>query len=219
MRDCKIILARHGQTEWNKEYRFQGRTNVNLTEEGKKQAHSLSARLLGWKPEVVYTSPLDRALYTAAEIARPHNLEPVIIPELEEINFGTWEGMSIPSLKDEESEIYSKWRNDPFFNMPEGAETWEDISRRLTRAAEIMLEGNYTRIVAVSHGGVMRALYAVMLGLNPHKTWNIEVSNCSVSGIEIAGGQKYLSFLNDYLHVAAGKTGENLPLWGEIYEH
>ncbi|MBQ7559806.1 MAG: histidine phosphatase family protein [Synergistaceae bacterium] len=211
----RIILARHGQTEWNMQYRFQGRTNTKLTEEGKRQAHALAARLSSWPPEIIYTSPLDRAYYTASAIAEYHNLTPVILPELEEINFAAWEGESIPQLQKEQSSTFSRWRSDPFFYPPDGAETWEKLYVRLSIAVKTFLQGSYKRIVVVSHGGVMRALYAVFLGLNPHKVWNMDVSNCAMSGVEMRHGRPCLVFANDDLHVRAGKLGENLPVWGE----
>lgn len=215
---CRVILARHGQTEWNKEFRFQGRTNVQLTEEGKRQAHALAERLSSWPPDVIYTSPLDRALYTAQAIADRHNMKPVILDELEEINFALWEGESIAGLEREQHEIFSHWREDPFFNPPEGAETWDTLSERLTRAVNKMLAGEHKRIIAVSHGGIMRALYAVFTGLNPHKTWNMDVSNCSISGVEMRNGRACLAFTNDDLHIRAGAYGEKLPVWGTSYE-
>ncbi len=214
----RIILARHGQTEWNKAFRFQGRTNVQLTEEGKRQAHLLASRLSSWPPEVIYTSPLDRSMYTAEAIGCKFGLEPVVLPELEEINFGTWEGQSLNTLEQEHHEIFTKWRSDPFFNPPEGAEAWDVLSARLKRALKLMLDRPEKRIIAVSHGGIMRAMYAVIMGLNPHNTWNMEVSNCSMSGIEIRKGMAHLSFTNDDLHIRAGKYGEKLPVWGDIIE-
>ncbi|MBQ9419687.1 MAG: histidine phosphatase family protein [Synergistaceae bacterium] len=214
----RIIFARHGQTEWNLQYRFQGRTDVKLTETGKRQAHSLAARLLSWPPDIIYTSPLERAHYTASAIAERHNLTPVILPELEEINFGTWEGESIMDLEQNQSGIFASWRSDPFFYPPKGAETWERLYARLERAVRVFLQGSYRRIVVVSHGGIMRALYAVFLGLNPHKVWNMEVSNCAMSGVEMKRGRPSLVFANDDLHIRAGELGEKLPVWGESYE-
>ena len=152
----RIILARHGQTEWNLQYRFQGRTNVKLTETGKRQAHALAERLSSWPVEIVYTSPLDRAYYTAEAIAERHGLTPEILPELEEINFAGWEGESIPGLEKEQHAAFAAWRSDPFFYPPEGAETWEKLYARLSRAVKTFLGGDYKRIVVVSHGGIMR---------------------------------------------------------------
>ena len=214
----KIILARHGQTEWNKQARFQGRTNIQLTETGKSQAHSLAERLSSWPIDIIYTSPLDRARFTASAIGERHDLTPIDLPELEEINFGTWEGQSINALEHDQHEAFARWRADPFFNPPAGAETWEKLYARLSRAVKIFLEGSYNHIVVVSHGGIMRALYAVFVGLNPHKVWNMEVSNCAMSGIEIKFGRACLIFANDDLHIRAGKIGEKLPVWGESYE-
>ena len=212
----RIILARHGQTEWNKDFRFQGKTNVQLTETGKNQAYSLARRLLTWPPEVIYTSPLDRAKFTAQAIAEKFNLTPVILPELEEIDFGDWEGQSIKELQESQNNIFSCWREDPFFNPPKNAENWQKLNFRLSKAVKTILGSPYKKIVAVSHGGIMRALYAVFLGLNPHKTWNMDVSNCAMSGIEIRNGRACLSFANDDLHIRAGEFGEKIPVWGAL---
>ena len=209
----RIILARHGQTEWNLQYRFQGRTDIKLTETGKCQAQALALRLSSWPVEIVYTSPLERAYYTAEAVAKRHNLTPVILPELEEINFASWEGESISGLEKNQHSVFSAWRSDPFFYPPDGAETWEKLYARISRAVKIFLGGDYKRIVVISHGGIMRALYAVFVGLNPHKVWNIEVSNCSMSGIEMRRGRPTLIFTNDDLHIRAGEIGEKLPVW------
>lgn len=209
----RIIFARHGQTEWNKELRFQGRTDVQLTDEGMHQAEALAQRLSSWPLEAVYTSPLSRASYTADVIASRHNLVPVALPELTEINFAVWEGQSIPQLQHDQHEAWSLWRADPFFNPPRGAETWEKIHTRLTRAVKTILDGGHRRIAVVSHGGIMRALYAVFCGLNPHKVWNMDVSNCAMSGVEMRHGRPCLVFTNDDLHIRAGELGLHLPIW------
>ncbi|MBQ7543545.1 MAG: histidine phosphatase family protein [Synergistaceae bacterium] len=211
----RIIFARHGQTEWNKALRFQGRTNVQLTDEGKKQALLLAERLSSWPVEAVYTSPLDRASFTAEAIASRQNVVPVLLPELTEINFAVWEGQSIPQLQHEQHEAWSLWRADPFFNPPHGAETWEKIHTRLTRAVKTFLDGGHKRIVVVSHGGIMRALYAVFCGLNPHKVWNMDVSNCAMSGVEMRHGRPCLVFANDDLHVRVPEMAGKLPVWGD----
>lgn len=214
----RVIFARHGQTEWNIEYRFQGRTNIKLTDTGKQQAKALAARLSSWPLEIIYTSPLDRALYTAREIAKYHDIEPVVLHDIQEIDFASWEGKSITALEREQHDLFSLWRSDPFFNPPKGAETWEKIYTRLSRAVKIFLDGNYKHIAVISHGGVMRALYAVFLGLNPHKVWNMDVSNCAMSGVEMRNGRPCLVFANDDLHIRAGELGRKLPVWGESYE-
>ncbi len=211
----RILLARHGQTEWNLEYKFQGKTNTKLTDIGKSQAQALADRLASWPFEIIYSSPLDRAMYTSQVIARARNIDVIALPELQEINFGTWEGHSIKALQTEQRELFSKWRADPFFNMPPGAETWEKLYNRLSRAVKTILDGQQKNIIVISHGGIMRALYSVLLGFNPHKVWNNEISNCGMSGIEMRSGRPWLIFANDDLHIRAGEAGKNLPVWNE----
>ncbi|MBQ7266756.1 MAG: histidine phosphatase family protein [Synergistaceae bacterium] len=194
----KLLLARHGVTDWNKSRRFQGRTDSELSADGILQAEKLSARLVAWKPDIVFTSPLKRAFSTASRIAVP-NLK--ILPELEEINFGSWEGLSLDSLLSDQTENFLKWRNDPFFNPPHDGEKWPSIQERLTRAFDIMKSSGHEKIIAVSHGGIIRALFCVILGFDPHTIWNLEVSNCSISEIEITDAKSTLIYANDVHHL------------------
>ena len=209
----RIVLARHGQTDWNRTYLFQGKTDIPLNDAGREQAHALAERLSPWEAEVVYSSPLERAMYTAEVIAKRLGLSPVALPELQEVDFGTWEGRSILGLKKERSADFERWNADPFFNPPPGAETWDDIKGRLARAVRRMLDGPQSRIVAVSHGGIMRGLYAVLLGFDPHTVWRMNVSNCAMSGVEWRAGRASLMFSNDDLHIRGGAPGRKLPIW------
>lgn len=211
----RLILIRHGVTEWNKSFRFQGRTDIQLTDEGIHQAHLLSQRLTSWPPDVIYTSPLKRAKLTASITASQFSLNPVILQELTEINFGDWEGKSLLSLEHDEPDAYSHWRSDPFFNPPIHAETWPEISSRLTSAIDFILSQPHERIMLVTHGGIIRALLAVIMGFNPHKTWYIDVGNCSLTGIEYKNGHAYMRFMNDCHHITSPEAGKLLPLWGD----
>ena len=207
----RIVLARHGQTQWNQEFRFQGSTDTPLNETGREQARALAARLSSWPMEVIYSSPLDRALYTASVVGERHGLVPIILPELREVGFASWEGQSIPELV--KTGDYMRWRTDPFFNPPEGGETWGEILWRLSRAVETILEGPQRRILVVAHGGVVRGLYAVLAGMDPHKVWNMDFSNCAISGVELRWGRPCLAFTNDDLHIRGGEPGQRMPVW------
>ena len=95
----KIILVRHGETEWNKIHRIQGgASDVPLNEVGKQQASNVAGRLKNEKIQAVYSSPLQRALYTAREIARYHCLEVNLAPALKEIDAGSLEGLPSAEL-------------------------------------------------------------------------------------------------------------------------
>ena len=208
-----VVLIRHGQTDWNQRYCFQGRTDIPLNDEGVLQAKRLSERLASWAVDVVYSSPLRRALNTAQIVAEPHGLSPVVLEDLMELHFGTWEGRSISGMEGEEEGSFRTWMRDPFFNMPPGAEDWESIRSRVTKAIEIILNGPEERIAVVSHGGIVRALFAVLLGLDPHSVWRFRVFNCSMSGVEIGSDGSALLFANDDLHLRGDTGGCPLPLW------
>ena len=207
----RIVLIRHGETDWNRQYRFQGRTDVPLNDEGTAQAERLAERLASWPVEVVYSSPLQRALATARSVGGPHGLTPVALEDLVEVNFGGWEGSSIRGLGRDGA--FQTWMRDPFFNMPPGAETWDAIRARVSKAVGTILDGPQERIAVVSHGGIVRALFAVLLGLDPHTVWRLRVHNCSVSGVEVREHETALVFSNDDLHLRGDTEGRPLPLW------
>ena len=216
----RVVLVRHGQTDWNLRYCFQGQTDVPLNAEGLAQAERLAERFAQWPAEVVYSSPLQRALSTAQALAKPRGLCTVVLEGLKEINFGTWEGRSILGMEREERGAFRTWMHDPFFNMPPGAEDWESIRDRVERAVEMILAEPHERIAVVTHGGIIRALFAVLLGLDPHTVWRLRVFNCSLSGVEIGPDGPALVFSNDDLHLrwasedGCGDTGGRpLPLW------
>ena len=206
--DKKILLVRHGRTEWNDEHRFQGQTDVPLNEAGLVQARKTASRLAKWPMDAVYVSPLVRARETAAAIAAPHRKDPIVLDELAEVGFGVWEGLYFNTLGQEMKE----WLRDPFFLMPEGAETWESLRLRAHRVKDILFSSAYERVVAVTHGAIMRGLFVALLGLDPHTAWNIRVSNCSLCGIELRKGQASLAFSNDDLHLKEGCDPPKIPL-------
>ena len=209
----KILLIRHGRTDWNDAHRFQGHSDIPLNDSGMAQAEKLGKRLAGWPFDVVYTSPLLRARQTAEAVAVRHGKTPVVLEGLVEINFGCWEGLHLKSIREKDQEVLQAWLKDPFSCMPQGAETWQDIRSRVEGAVEEIFRTRHERIVIVSHGGIMRALYAVMLNLDPHSVWNLKTSNCAISGIEVREHQTSLAFSNDELHLKDIPENVILPVW------
>lgn len=208
----QILLVRHGRTSWNDAHRFQGRTDIPLNEAGIAQAERLAERLAPWPLDAVWSSPLLRTRQTAAAVASRHGMEPRVLDELVEVNFGPWEGMHLKTLREQEHDQLRAWMKDPFFHGPEGSETWEAIRARVQRAMEIILKDAGERVVVVSHGGIMRALFVVLLDLDPHSVWNIKTSNCAISGIEVREYQTSLTFSNDDLHLRIAE-GVSMPVW------
>ena len=209
----KILLVRHGLTDWNYNNRFQGRTDVPLNEAGLAQAEKAARRIEGWPVDVVYSSPLTRARQTADIIAARLRKNPIIIDDLMEIHFGSWEGLSFRESLEKKDDSLLKWLADPFFHTPPGAEEWDSIRQRAERVANFVLESGHKHVVIVSHGGIIRALLVVFLGLDPHTVWKIRSSNCSLTGIELREHETSLAFANDDLHLKEIREGYHLPLW------
>lgn len=212
-RNRKILLVRHGRTDWNDAHRFQGRSDIPLNATGLEQAEKLAERLASWPFDAVYTSPLARARQTAAALGARQGKSPVVLEDLVEVNFGAWEGAYLRHLREKNQEHLWRWLKDPFFHMPEGAETWDEIRVRAERAVKTVFDSEHEHVVLVSHGGVMRALFAVLLGLDPHSVWKIKTSNCAFSGVEVRELETSLAFSNDDLHLKALPEGTGLPVW------
>ena len=209
----KFLLVRHGLTEWNDVHKFQGSTDIPLSEAGLAQAEKTARRIEGWPVDVVYTSPLIRARQTAEVIAVRHHRDPIVMDDLTEVNFGSWEGSSFRKRLEDNDDSLLKWIADPFFNTPPGAEPWDSIRRRTEQAVNTALDSGHKHVVIVTHGGIMRALLVAFLGLDPHTVWKIKSSNCSLTGIEMRKHETLMAFSNDILHLKEVQQGDYLPLW------
>jgi broad specificity phosphatase PhoE len=111
----KILLVRHGLTDWNYASRFQGRTDVPLNKEGMAQAEKVARRVEGWPVDAVYSSPLTRARQTADIIAARLHKSATIIDDLVEVNFGMWEGLYFKELMEKKRRINAEMAGRPFF--------------------------------------------------------------------------------------------------------
>jgi broad specificity phosphatase PhoE len=208
-----IVLMRHGRTDWNDAHRFQGRTDVPLNAKGLAQAEKTAIRLAGWAVDAIYTSPMIRARQTAQAIATLQGVEPIVLDGLVEVDFGPWENQGFKSIEAQYPDLMKAWVRDPFFHQPEGAETWESVRARAEKTVDFILRGQGERIVVVCHGGIIRALFSILLGLDPHVVWNLKSSNCALNGIEVRENQTFLAFSNDELHLKEELSGVALPMW------
>lgn len=204
----KILLVRHGKTDWNVDVRFQGKTDIPLNEYGLEQARKTGVRLSAWRDALVVSSPLTRAMQTAGEIART-NKTIVPLDGLSEICFGPWEGAFVSDIRKSDKEALDDWHRDGFFNIPDGAETWDEVRSRVSAAVKFCLDSDEDRIIIVAHGGIIRAIMVDLVGIDPHIAWRLAVYNCSISAIDVCMGVNNLVILNDTLHLAKGAV--NVP--------
>jgi broad specificity phosphatase PhoE len=160
-----ILIARHGETDWNREGRWQGWADPPLNETGRAQARELAEQLRRLPFDAVYSSDLARAHETAEIVAEPHGMPVVVDPELREIDIGSWSGLT-------HEEIRARF---PDGTRPDG-ETREQHSARVRVAIERIARANLDRrVLVVTHGGTVRAVHDVISEEPYHP-----VANCAV---------------------------------------
>ncbi len=193
----EIILARHGETEWNVTEVFRGRIDVELNETGVKQAELLAEYLTDLKIAAIYSSPLKRALKTAKIIARYHKLDVEIAPGLTDFNFGKWQGLSHQEVKNEYKELYAEWLKNPHkVQMPDG-ERLDDVKKRALSVVESIIAKDEGNVVLVSHRVVNKVLICALLGLNNSHFWNIKQDTCGITSFTYENERFILTRHND----------------------
>ena len=154
-----ILLARHGETDWNRDGRFQGWADPPLNATGRAQAVDLSVQLMAEELAAVYSSPLRRAYETAEVVAASRGLEPVTVDALREVDVGSWSGLSRAEIEQRFPEQYARWLD--YGQGWEDGETYEQMVDRVVGALQELAEArDGERILAVTHGGPMRAASA-----------------------------------------------------------
>ena len=143
-----ILLTRHGETDWNREGRWQGWADPPLNETGRAQARSLAGQLRDTPFDAVYTSDLRRAHETAEIVAEPHGIPVVADPGLREIDVGSWSGLTRAELEE----------RFPGGERPDGETREQHADRVLLAVERIAREHLGARILLVTHGGTIRSL-------------------------------------------------------------
>jgi len=169
----EIILARHGETDWNVKEVFRGRADIMLEETGLKQAEALAQYLQDTAIEAIYSSPLSRALQTAEAIACYHRMAVMTVPSLIDIDYGEWQGLSPHQVKDRYRTLYARWLKSPRWVKFPGGESLSDVKKRAMRMVNQMVKAHSGTVVLVSHRVVNKVLICAMLGMDNSHFWNI----------------------------------------------
>jgi 2,3-bisphosphoglycerate-dependent phosphoglycerate mutase len=160
-----ILLARHGETDWNRDNRFQGHADPPLNETGRTQARALAKTLAGEPLSAVYTSPLRRAAETAETVAAVHGLDVEVDDGLREVDVGSWEGLTRAELEEHYPAQFGRWVSGE--QGWEDGETYDEMGRRVIAALRRLAERHDAHhVVAVTHGGPIRAAIAAAQGIS-----------------------------------------------------
>jgi alpha-ribazole phosphatase len=202
----RLLIVRHGQTDWNIERRFQGQTDIPLNPMGLKQAQALARHLSSEKPAAIYSSDLSRAWQTA-EIIRyalsANSQCPLIAePRLREICFGEWEGLVYEEIQARQPQQLQRWETDLVNTAPPGGESLLEVSERVQAAfkALVVAYPNQTLIV-IGHGGSLQLLIAHAVGITPGNFWQIHLENASLSELQIYPEGAIVMYLNSTYHL------------------
>lgn len=202
-----ILLVRHGETAWNREGRYQGRTDIPLSETGQAQVRALGERLGSIDIKIAYASPLSRAKHTAEAILAGRTTQLVLDPGLIEISHGDWEGKLASEVEIAHAEMFGVWRSGPGRTSPAGpgAETLGDVEARAWPVLERVCDqlGPDDTALIAAHDAVNRVLICRVLGLPLERIWSFRQAPASLN--VLAGpslAELQVLRLNDAEHVA-----------------
>lgn len=198
----KLILVRHGETLSNRENRVQGITNTELSNYGHVQVVRLAESLKTIPIEAIISSPLKRAYQTATAIGKFHTAEIEIEKNLQEMDHGDFENVSIEELKKTHSPFINQWFNNPAsVSMPNG-ESLYDVQIRAWSAIEKIIEKPKKTILVVSHGMTIMTILCKIRNMDLSFAKEVRVDIASKTTVEFNDGQGIITVLNDTRHLS-----------------
>jgi len=197
----RLLLVRHGETEWNSDVIYRGRAEVALSETGRLQAERLGARLAAERVTALYSSPLIRAKQTAEAVGRHTGCAVQVLEDLNDLDCGAWQGLSDPEVKARYPEERRLWLSAPHLVTLPGGEALADVSARVCRVLEGALRQDGV-VVAVSHRVVHKVAICSLLGLDNSHFWDIRLDLAGITEFECTARRRVLVRHNETSHLA-----------------
>lgn len=193
----RLVLVRHAETEERARGVCIGRLDAPLGRAGHRQAERLAAALADPPLAAVYTSPLSRARDTAGPLGAAHGVEPVVVQELLELDFGELEGLPFAQIEAERPALFRAWMETPDELRFPGGESLADLRARV-RPAVAALRARHERqaIAIVAHAGVLRVVLADALGLEGPAVFRLDQSAGGVSVVDWVGATPVARVVN-----------------------
>jgi broad specificity phosphatase PhoE len=185
-----IVLVRHGETDWNRDRRFQGHADIPLNAAGLDQVRELGEQLAGESFSIVYTSPLRRASESAELLAARLGVDVRPSDALKEVDVGAWSGLTVHEVEARFPEGFARWVEWRHAGWSDG-ETYEQLGRRVVDGLrEIADEHGGEQVLAMTHGGPIRSAVAAALRLPLHEVRDRlgPVDNAAVVRIGVRDG-------------------------------
>ena len=198
----RLLLVRHGVTEFNTNRRFLGYSDIALSADGYRQIEQLRDRLASERIDAVYSSDLKRAIETAEIISSGRNLDIMPCPELREANYGDCEGLTFSEIGSRYPEVAEKCVNFTLeLEFPSG-ESFREFIKRTSKFLDRLAKHAPTETLLIaSHNGPLKVLVCRLLGIDMEHWWQIRIDTASLSIMDISPRGAVLSRLNDTSHL------------------
>src|SRR3990172_4257880 len=203
-----LWLARHAHTAGTGSQRLWGQSNLLLSPQGRIEAEKLRQRLQNIYIHGIFTSPLRRALATAQTIAVGLDLDPVTWPELAELSFGEWEGLTFEEARKRHPLQARRWGANPIRYAPPGGETMLQLQERVVAAYQRFSSLGEGTFLLVSHAGPIRVLLCHLFAYPLRFWWRWSIDPASLTRVDLFPEGPVLSFLNDTGHLRGNGRGE-----------
>jgi broad specificity phosphatase PhoE len=201
MTPSRLLLARHGETDWNRQGLWQGERDIPLNDTGREQSRALARRLAAERIDALHASDLVRASESATIIGNEIGLTPVLSAHWREIRLGELAGVSNDSIRHQYPELVSATARAGTPLAP-GAETYAEIEARLRAGFDAICQSHPGEtVLVIGHGGTLKALIAMLIGLPPTAIEHLSLrGNTSLSELDFRHGRPQLTMLNDTRH-------------------
>lgn len=192
----RFYLVRHGETDWNQEKRYLGHTDLALNKRGEEEALKLKSDLAKVSFETCYSSDLQRARETAKIAIGGGDVPLKTETALRELNFGIWEGLTYEEIQQRYPEELQTWIDSQGRTSPFKGEDLGDLEVRVAMWLNTLIGANVQgNVLVVSHGGPLRVLLCLLLGISTGKHWQFQLQTGGVAVVEVHDGQGILQAL------------------------
>lgn len=197
----RLLLVRHGLTQWNEEKRYLGNTDIPLNKIGKQQAIALAHALKEEHFDQIFSSDLQRAIETAALIKAKRKISLIPDPRLRELNFGVFEGLTFSEAKTQYPEMLSAWL-DNYDQPPDGGEPFFSLTERAgSFLGDLEMIAAPQTILIVSHGGCLREIIRLLFDQPHERHWSFQFDFASLSRVHLSDSYPIIVQINDTQHL------------------
>jgi phosphoserine phosphatase len=199
----KIILTRHGHVEGIAPARFRGRLDLPLTALGKRQIAATSRRInAAWRIAAVYTSPMSRCVVTGQAIAASSGLTAGVLPGLNDIDYGEWQGLTRDEAAARWPDAVATWYRAPQLVQPQGGETLQDVlARAAAMLRELVARHRDDTIALVGHDSVNRVILIHALDLPLSRYWALAQEPAAINELDFVQGTFAIQTINETYHL------------------